>query len=118
MSTRDELERFVDSFNGDEAGDIDWVYALDGNTGYAMRGGNDVESVLNKARDALIAEGWRKMPSREELAAALWNLPINGMDWRELNELAERDAADYAEHRDYVLEQARAILALMDKTDD
>ena len=65
--------------------------------------------------DALIAEGWRKKPSREELAAALWNLPINGMDWRELNELAERDAADYAEHRDYVLEQADAILALMDR---
>jgi hypothetical protein len=51
------LSRFVDSFNGDEAGDVDYVEALDGNNGWAMRGGNDVESVFAKAIDALLASG-------------------------------------------------------------
>lgn len=104
MNARDELERFVDSFNGDEAGDIDPVYALDGNTGYAMRGGNDVESVLNKARDALIAEGWRKMPSREEIARAI----ASGLDgWNDY------DAASIDYKRELLM-AANAILALMD----
>lgn len=51
------LDHFIQSFNGDEAGDIDYVWADDGNTGWAMRGGNDVGSVLLKAFDALIASG-------------------------------------------------------------
>lgn len=51
------LDHFLRSFNGDEAGDIDYVFADDGNTGWAMRGGNDVGSVLLKAFDALIASG-------------------------------------------------------------
>ena len=93
MTAREELARFIDSFNGDEAGDIDQVLALDGNTGYAMRGGNDVLSVLNKARDALLAEGWRKMPSRKAVEQALAN------SWD--------DATEYEGAVD-------AILALMD----
>ncbi len=44
---------FVQSFNGDEAGDIDDVGALDGATGWAMRGGNDVRAVFEKAAAAL-----------------------------------------------------------------
>lgn len=51
------LDHFLRSFNGDEAGDIDYVFAEDGNTGWAMRGGNDVGSVLVKAFDALTASG-------------------------------------------------------------
>lgn len=51
------LDHFLRSFSGDEAGDIDYVFADDGNTGWAMRGGNDVGSVLLKAFDALIASG-------------------------------------------------------------
>lgn len=51
------LDHFLKSFNGDEAGDIDYVWAEDGNTGWAMRGGNDVASVLLKAFDALLASG-------------------------------------------------------------
>lgn len=51
------LDHFLRSFNGDEAGDIDYVGAQDGNTGWAMVGGNDVAAVLLKAFDALIASG-------------------------------------------------------------
>jgi hypothetical protein len=51
----DAFDTFVRSFNGDEAGDIDDVSALDGNTGWAMRGGNDVRAVFEKARIALTA---------------------------------------------------------------
>ena len=51
------LSRFVESFNGDEAGDIDYMEAADGANGWAMRGGNDVEAVFGNAIAALVASG-------------------------------------------------------------
>ncbi len=51
-----EFETFVNSFNGDEAGDIDEVFSVLGDHGWAMRGGNDVRAVFDKARAALGAE--------------------------------------------------------------
>lgn len=49
----DEFDVFVRSFNGDEAGDIDEVFSVLGDHGWAMRGGNDVRAVFEKARRAL-----------------------------------------------------------------
>ena len=64
--------------------------------------------------DALWSAGWRKKPSREDVARAMWNLPVNVIDWEELRNLAALNDAEYKEARDYVLEQADAILALLD----
>lgn len=50
-----ETLAFIESFNGDEAGDVDEVGSILGDRGYAMRGGNDVLAVLKKAQSALSA---------------------------------------------------------------
>lgn len=56
------------------------------------------------ATDALIAEGWRKMPSRDELARAI----ASGLDgWNDY------DAAS-TDYKRELLMAADAILALMD----
>lgn len=49
----DAFGRFVDSFNGDEAGDIEFMSALDGRVGYAMVGGNDLRAVFEHAIQAI-----------------------------------------------------------------
>lgn len=51
------LDYFLRSLNGDEAGHVDYVSAMDGATGWVMRGGNDVGAVLLVALDALFASG-------------------------------------------------------------
>lgn len=54
LPDRDEaFRRFVDSFNGDEAGEIDLVWSVLGDTGWAMRGGNDVRAVFDKVLAAI-----------------------------------------------------------------
>jgi len=53
VETDSELRDFIASFNGDEAGDLDDVGAIDGSMGYVMRGGNDVEAVFAKAKAVL-----------------------------------------------------------------
>lgn len=47
------LDDFADSFNGDEAGDIEYAFALDRSIGLVMRGGNDLRAVFEKAYSAL-----------------------------------------------------------------
>lgn len=64
------FERFVNSFNGDEAGDIDHVRSVLGDTGWAMRGGNDVRAVFDKAVAALAAFEQAHAPSDEREALA------------------------------------------------
>lgn len=50
----DGLETFIESFNGDEAGEIEHVgFPAFGIWGYAMVGGNDVEAVFEHARLAI-----------------------------------------------------------------
>lgn len=56
---QEAFERFVNSFNGGEAGGIDLVRSILGDTGWAMRGGNDVRAVFDKAVAALAAHGFR-----------------------------------------------------------
>lgn len=72
-------ERFLDSFNGDEAGDVDLVMSLLGDTGHAMVGGNDVRAVFDKAAAAILPF-LRPEPSEDDEKAlasvlALWTGP-------------------------------------------
>lgn len=55
----------------------------------------------------------RVTPTREQIAEALWNLPINVITMKQLKEQAASGAGDYRETLDYVYEQADAVLALM-----
>ena len=84
MNTRDEMAR------RDEE---DWVFDYEAEPGIAR-------NAFRRGQDALIAEGWRKMPSREEVARTL-----DPLAWKELG--AERRMAS-------ALARADAILALMD----
>ena len=66
----------------------------------------DLQKVNDPARtaDVLIAEGWRKKPSREEMARAIFELQYHSMHWLDARE-PEKD--DYRNRADQ-------ILALMD----
>lgn len=55
----------------------------------------------------------RLTPTREQLAEALWNLPINVITMKQLKEQAASGSGDYREALDYVYEQADAVLALI-----
>lgn len=55
--------------------------------------------------DALIAEGWRKKPSREEMARAIFRLQYHSMHWLDARELEKNDYRSRADQ----------ILALMDR---
>lgn len=55
----------------------------------------------------------RLTPTREQIADALWNFPINVITLGRLTELADANEGDYAETRDYLYTQADAALALM-----
>lgn len=57
--------------------------------------------------DALIAEGWRKKPSRDEVARAI-ALGVDGVDGEQFDEAA-------VDYRLEMLQGADAVLALMDR---
>lgn len=78
MSTRDELEQTITD---------------------VMESFVEREPTVHDISAAVIAEGWRKMPSREEFAQALFFIYEHA-------------------HMEQALAKADAILALMDKTDD
>jgi hypothetical protein len=58
------------SFNGDEAGDVDQVFSLMGDYGWAMRGGNDLHAVALKVFDALLASGLVSLAADRDRATA------------------------------------------------
>ena len=88
MSTRDELAATIqdrwEAWTGRESDDLSALTA-----------------------GALIAEGWRKKPSRDEVARAIaWG--VDGVDGEQFDEAA-------VDYRLEMLQGADAVLALMDR---
>lgn len=89
------FDKFIESFDGDEAGEVEPVWAADGATGYVMVGGNDARAVLGKAlvaADALLTEEMIAETAHKAMQES-WT-----------------DGGEYEHAPDYI---ARAVLALI-----
>lgn len=96
MSTRDELEDAIDEALGDRQNWESYGGCL-----------SLADEASRNVADALIAEGWRKKPSRDEVARAIaWG--VDGVDGEQFDEAA-------VDYRLEMLQGADAVLALMDR---
>lgn len=104
MSTRDELTKAIDL---EIARDENWE----------SHGGYEVLAVgaTERIADALIAEGWRKKPSREQIARWVWKRRIGPNGDESFDYLLAREARGREGVPQGIWDEADAVLALMDR---
>lgn len=102
MSTRDELAELLFDAQHPEG------FWMDGNSQPPTASYEDIA-------DALIAEGWRKKPSREEMARWVWKRRIGPNGDESFDYLIARAARGVEGVPEGIWDEADAILALMDR---